>query len=153
MDDESAYSAAAVGKRIKEARESMPGFTQDDLARSVGVKAGTISQYERVGMDLKISTLVPMARALGRSITWLCTGEELEPPPAIYFEFLSHVSPETSPRYLAALRSIRFPAGIAPTVALYRRLLIDLETEAKLQGTDSRPSDRPRSGLRIKDVK
>jgi len=68
---------ATVGERIKERRSEL-GWTQDVLAQKAGVSKSFLSDLEngkrRVGAD----TLLNLARALGRSIDFLMTGDETE---------------------------------------------------------------------------
>lgn len=65
-----------IGKRIKKRREEL-GMTQEQLADVLYIKKNTISYYENDIIDIKISALVNVARALSTSVAYL-TGEEPE---------------------------------------------------------------------------
>ena len=57
-----------IGENIKKYRKAK-GFTQKELAESVGVAAITIQQYERNVREPKMDTVVRIAQALGISVT------------------------------------------------------------------------------------
>ena len=65
-----------IGKRIKKRREEL-GMTQEQLADVLYIKKNTISYYEKDKIDIKISALVNIARALSTSVSYL-VGEEPE---------------------------------------------------------------------------
>lgn len=56
-----------IGENIKKYRKAK-GFTQKELAESVGVAAITIQQYERNVREPKMDTVVRIAQALGISV-------------------------------------------------------------------------------------
>lgn len=56
-----------IGENIKKYRKAK-GFTQKELAESVGVAAITIQQYERNVREPKMDTVVRLAQALGISV-------------------------------------------------------------------------------------
>lgn len=56
-----------IGSRIKECRESRQ-WLQRDLAQHAGVPVRTIGRIERGEVDVRISTLSKIAKALGVSI-------------------------------------------------------------------------------------
>lgn len=57
-------SAKEIGKRIKQYRKEK-GFTQKELAETIGCAEMTISQYERGLYSPKIDTRIALANALG----------------------------------------------------------------------------------------
>ena len=52
---------------LRQARESA-GLTQEELAQQLGTKKSAISRIENHSEDIKLSTLVRVADALGKSI-------------------------------------------------------------------------------------
>lgn len=65
-----------IGARIKKRREEL-GMTQEELADVLYIKKNTISYYENDRIDIKISVLVAIAKALLTSVAYLI-GEESE---------------------------------------------------------------------------
>lgn len=56
-------SDATTGERIRSLRERA-GLSQAELARRLGVNQGRVSALEREGADLRVSTLLRLAKAL-----------------------------------------------------------------------------------------
>ena len=61
------YKQFKIGVMLKQARESA-GLTQEKLARKLDTKKSAISRIENHAEDIKLSTLVRVATALGKSI-------------------------------------------------------------------------------------
>lgn len=59
-----------IGENIKKTREAA-GLTQKELAERLGIKAGTISAFEKDRTNIKNSTLERLADALGCSVSHL----------------------------------------------------------------------------------
>ncbi len=66
-----------VGERIKERRGEL-GWTQDVLSQKAGISKSFLSDLENSKRSLGAETLLNIARALGRSIDFLMTGDETE---------------------------------------------------------------------------
>lgn len=64
-----------IGERIREARKSL-GWTQQQLAEKAGVAAITIRQYEAGKRIPRLDQLQKIAKAMGVSISHLCTEKE-----------------------------------------------------------------------------
>ena len=60
-------SKIEIGQRIRGARDAA-GLTQADLAEKIGTRPGTISDWERGGVDQRIEGLAKIAEALGIKI-------------------------------------------------------------------------------------
>ena len=58
------YATKHIADALKAARESK-GFSQRELSAKTGVPQGHISQIENGAVDLRLSSLVEIARALG----------------------------------------------------------------------------------------
>ena len=63
------------GERLKAAREAAD-FTQAQLAKAAGCRQGAISRWENAAQP-RPHHLAPLADALGVSVRWLLTGEEV----------------------------------------------------------------------------
>ncbi len=59
-----------VGKKIRTARERK-GWLQSDLAKATGLTVRTVGRIERGEVDVRLSTLTKIARALGTSVSEL----------------------------------------------------------------------------------
>jgi len=64
---DAAYEQFKIGVMLKQAREEA-GLTQDELARRLHTKKTAISRIENHAEDIKLSTLVNFARALGKDL-------------------------------------------------------------------------------------
>lgn len=64
-----------IGMRIRECRMQM-GMTQEELAEILFTKKNTISMYENGKIDIKVSILQDMAKALNTTAGYLVDGEE-----------------------------------------------------------------------------
>ncbi|HEY4696086.1 MAG TPA: helix-turn-helix transcriptional regulator [Candidatus Hydromicrobium sp.] len=64
---EEGYKQFKIGVMLRQARESA-GLTQEELAQQLGTKKSAISRIENHAEDIKLSTLVRVAEALGKSI-------------------------------------------------------------------------------------
>jgi len=64
---EEGYKQFKIGVMLKQARESA-GKTQEEIARQLDTKKSAISRIENHSEDIKLSTLVRMAEALGKNI-------------------------------------------------------------------------------------
>lgn len=65
---------ATFGDRVAAAREAA-GMTQKQMARRLGVKHGTVRDWEDDLSEPRANKLSMMAGLLGVSIVWLLTGE------------------------------------------------------------------------------
>ena len=66
-----------IGKRIREARERLPGKVRIiDLANALGVTHGRVSNWERGENDPDSSLHVKIAKELNVSVDWLLTGHK-----------------------------------------------------------------------------
>lgn len=63
-----AYSTEQIAKELRAAREAK-GLSQRALSELVGVPQSHISKIETGGVDLRLSSLVEIARALGLEVT------------------------------------------------------------------------------------
>ena len=61
------YEQFKIGVMLKQAREEA-GLTQDELAQRLHTKKTAISRIENHAEDIKLSTLVNFARALGKDL-------------------------------------------------------------------------------------
>ena len=61
------YNDFKIGVLLKMARESA-GLTQEELAKKLNTRKTAISRIENHAEDIKLSTLVRVATALGKSI-------------------------------------------------------------------------------------
>jgi transcriptional regulator with XRE-family HTH domain len=59
-----------IGKRIKLLRESVPGRTQADFARLLGVSRGAVGNWE-LGQGIKRENFVLVSQKTGASLDWL----------------------------------------------------------------------------------
>ena len=66
-DFDSGYHQFKIGVMLKQAREEA-GLTQDELAQRLHTKKTAISRIENHAEDIKLSTLVNFARALGKDL-------------------------------------------------------------------------------------
>ena len=64
-----------IGQRIKECRVKM-GMTQEELAEILFTKKNTISMYENGKIDIKVSILQDIAKALNTTAGYLLDGVE-----------------------------------------------------------------------------
>ena len=61
-----------IGNRLKTLREQR-GYTQEHLAKLIGVSKSTLSRYEKGKTSPKMDVLEKMAMHLDTTITWLCS--------------------------------------------------------------------------------
>lgn len=64
-----------IGKRIREKRKAA-GLTQTQVAEYFGIRAPSVSEWENKGSPSK-DKLVPLARLLKTSVSYLLTGKEI----------------------------------------------------------------------------
>lgn len=64
---EAGYKELKVGVMLREARESS-GLTQEELAKRLKTKKTAISRIENHAEDIKLSTLIRVADALGKRL-------------------------------------------------------------------------------------
>jgi transcriptional regulator with XRE-family HTH domain len=71
-----------IGKRIRLLREYVPGRTQADFARLLGVSRGAVGNWE-LGQGIKRENLVLVSQKTGASLDWLMgnNGEDVVLPP------------------------------------------------------------------------
>ena len=68
-----------IGSRIRAARK-IKGLTMQQLHDLTGLSTGNISDLENDRYAPSVSALIPIRRALGCSIDWLLSGEDLGAP-------------------------------------------------------------------------
>jgi len=64
-----------IGKRVRAVRQEL-GLTMKQLHDLTGLSTGNISDIENDRNTPSVASLVPLGRALRRSLDWLLTGEE-----------------------------------------------------------------------------
>ena len=62
------YTIADIVEELKTAREAQ-GLSQRKLSQLVGIPQGHISKIESGNVDLRVSSLIQLARALGLELT------------------------------------------------------------------------------------
>jgi len=72
---------AVVGGRIKERRAEL-GWTQEQLAQKAGISKSFLSELENGKRSVSADNLLDLARALGVSLDYLMTGEDMDTKPA-----------------------------------------------------------------------
>lgn len=81
-DDWYADGSATFGDRVAAAREAL-GLTQSQLASRLGVRLGTVQNWETDRSEPRANKLQMLAGLLNVSIVWLLTGQgEGAPAPA-----------------------------------------------------------------------
>ena len=68
---------ATVGGRLKSKRIAM-GYTQEELAEELMIKANMISGYEGNKVNIPLNTLQQLAKVLCTSVSYLADGIEAE---------------------------------------------------------------------------
>ena len=63
----------AIGRRIAEAR-TRRGWSRTDLAGALGVRPGTVSNYEGGWRIPRLETVAVLAVVLRRTMDWITTG-------------------------------------------------------------------------------
>jgi len=66
-DFDTGYEQFKIGVMLKQAREKA-GLTQEEIAQRLHTKKTAISRIENHAEDIKLSTLVNFARALGKDL-------------------------------------------------------------------------------------
>ncbi len=100
MDDYFSEEAATFGDRLAAAREAM-GLTPSQLASRVGVRVGTIQNWEGDRAEPRANKLQMLAGILNVSIVWLLTGE------GEGVSVANEQDDSEAPELLAELREIR----------------------------------------------
>ena len=59
-----------IGQKIRKVREAK-GLTQEQLAKKSGFRTGTLSDWERGGVDQRVEGLAALAIALGVTVAEL----------------------------------------------------------------------------------
>ena len=67
LNYDSGYEQFKIGALLKQAREDA-GITQEQLAAMLNTKKSAISRIENHAEDIKLSTLIRFAKALGKEI-------------------------------------------------------------------------------------
>jgi HTH-type transcriptional regulator/antitoxin HipB len=67
-DFEAGYNEFKVGLLLKQARLEA-GLTQEEIARKLHTKKSAISRIENHAEDIKLSTLIRFAQAVGKEIS------------------------------------------------------------------------------------
>ena len=73
--DDDEHQRLAMAARLREAREYL-GFSQDEVAVSLGVSRPAISNIEAGGRKVEALELQKLANLYGRSVSFLLTGAE-----------------------------------------------------------------------------
>ncbi len=68
------FDAKSIGQRIARVRKSR-SWRQADLARALGVKQGTVANWECGVRTPSIGNLVKLSAALRRKLDWLMFGK------------------------------------------------------------------------------
>lgn len=70
------YKATQImmGQRIRQMRERR-GMTQSALGDAVGVSEADVRRWEMAEAEMTAAQMKRIARALGKSVLWLLTGE------------------------------------------------------------------------------
>lgn len=84
MQEFSSYEPREVAERLRRHRRQL-GLTQAELAWSAGLSQASVSHYETAKMDIRLGTLLTLARALGIPATTLVP-ELAEAPDVPAFE-------------------------------------------------------------------
>ena len=74
INDWYSEDAATFGDRLAAAREGA-GLKQSDLAKKLGVKTSTLSDWENDRKEPRANRLSMLSGMLGISLSWLLTGE------------------------------------------------------------------------------
>jgi len=61
------YAEFKLGVLIREAREQV-GLTQEELAKRLHTKKTAISRWEKHATDIRLSTLLKLAKVLGKEL-------------------------------------------------------------------------------------
>ena len=101
----------AVGHRIRDLRERQ-GWDRDELARRLGVHAGSIARWETGGAVPHGYTVHRIAELAGTTPEWLRTGHDGKAAPADQTE-TKRALPPGDP-FVSDLAVAGFLAGIAP---------------------------------------
>lgn len=101
----------AVGHRIRALRERL-GWDREELARRVGVHAGSIARWETGGAVPHAYTLERIAELGGTTGEWLRTGSNAASPMSAETE--GRVERETEDLFGSFDAMVRFVEGIAP---------------------------------------
>ena len=70
------YDKTGVGERIRKARE-MNGFTQENVAKMIGVNTPHISDMERGQTGVSIGTIIALCNALDVTAEYLLFGKDV----------------------------------------------------------------------------
>lgn len=96
---------ATFGDRLAAAREAA-GMSQKELAKSIGIKLGTLRDWEDDLAEPRANRLSMLSGILSVSLSWLLSGEgDGVPPPGDEVEI-----PEDISELLAEIRSLRSEA-------------------------------------------
>ncbi len=72
LRSESGVDLQAVGKRVRELRGQA---TQEEFARVLGISQAQLSKYELGQSAPPLGVLAKLAKASGKSVDWILTGE------------------------------------------------------------------------------
>lgn len=81
LNPETAHWAQKIGERIRYQRKAQ-NLTLDDLSRLSGATVPTLSHIERGTRDVKLSTLVGLAKALRLQLSDLIAAQDPERTPS-----------------------------------------------------------------------
>lgn len=70
------YDKVAVGERIRKARE-MNSFTQENVAKMIGVNVSHISDMERGQTGISVGTIIALCDALDVTAEYLLFGKDV----------------------------------------------------------------------------
>ena len=104
-----------IGNRIKRLRESVPGRTQEDFGRPLGVTRGAVNNWER-GKGISRVNIGKIAQHYNVGVSWLMSGPDEGPIP-----FIEPAIPELpvlpTGAWAIALDETLRVAGLTPPVA------------------------------------
>lgn len=81
LDSGAAQSPAAIGQRLREARETL-GLTQDSTANALGIPRTSVSAIEKGTRNVSTTELVRLSGLYRRSSEWILGTETAAPASA-----------------------------------------------------------------------
>lgn len=105
----------ALGKRIQ-ARRLYKKLKQVDVADKIGTSRSNYARYEAGDVDINITTLEAIAKALGVPLSYLVPDDDEWAPEGESAEFFVGVAPEDQGVAQAVLESLREKARRAESV-------------------------------------
>lgn len=100
-----------LGRKIKECRKEK-GMTQEALAEALFTNKSTISEYENDKIDIKISVLMEIARALNTPVSYLVENQDADMEDEMMQMAVALRQIKSSELRKAAIAQVRVLAGI-----------------------------------------